>query len=335
MLASLGAVGSALAVDDDHYRLPRLMYLDAPFADGFHEECDEVLARLVDESIRSGDRRGSWRRFVVGDSEYVCATFNFVLKSASPVLLAVFFRGTVVARKKAVAELVLLIQPLIVDVIDLWTKNKRLRHRVGGMASALDCSDAGIVLLGWHGELLFANRTANAMLDTKVGIRRTMNSISATELADSVKLQVAIEHVIERGRDGRGGLDGSTSPIMALRRDGNRRPLLASVMAANVADSDVAAVLYFFDPEQDVKPLVAAACKLYGLSPVEKTLTCLLIAGGTIRECAAAMRVTEQSARSYLRQIFLKTDTNRQAELVKLMLSSTIRTAVGNLSEIL
>jgi DNA-binding CsgD family transcriptional regulator len=39
------------------------------------------------------------------------------------------------------------------------------------------------------------------------------------------------------------------------------------------------------------------------------------------------MHVTEQTARSYLKQIFVKTETNRQAELVRLMLTSSVRTA--------
>ena len=73
-------------------------------------------------------------------------------------------------------------------------------------------------------------------------------------------------------------------------------------------------------------PLVEPACKLYALTPVETRLACLLARGVSLAEAAEAMHVREQTARSYLKQIFLKTETKRQAELVWLMLKSSVRT---------
>ena len=53
----------------------------------------------------------------------------------------------------------------------------------------------------------------------------------------------------------------------------------------------------------------------------------MLANGNSLVDSAKAMHVTEQTARSYLKQIFVKTETNRQAELVRLMLTSSVRTA--------
>jgi DNA-binding CsgD family transcriptional regulator len=51
----------------------------------------------------------------------------------------------------------------------------------------------------------------------------------------------------------------------------------------------------------------------------------MLAIGKSLQEAAEAMRIKDQTARSYLKQIFLKTDTKRQAELVRLMLTSHLR----------
>jgi DNA-binding CsgD family transcriptional regulator len=88
-----------------------------------------------------------------------------------------------------------------------------------------------------------------------------------------------------------------------------------------------AAAIYLFDPGQDLQLRLEPACRFYGLSPVETRLACCLAEGGSVVEAAERIRVREQTARSYLKQIFIKTATNRQAELVSLLLKSCIRTA--------
>ena len=159
-------------------------------------------------------------------------------------------------------------------------------------------------------------------------MRRNGLSISATELSDALRLQVAIDHTMSE----RGCGAADSAPLVALRRAGGLRPLMVAVLASNceqVEDENVAAILYVFNPNEDVRPLLQAACKLYGLSPVETKLACLLTCGASLGEAAKDMRVKEQTARTYLKQVFLKTDTNRQAELVRVMLASLVRTAQG------
>jgi DNA-binding CsgD family transcriptional regulator len=47
--------------------------------------------------------------------------------------------------------------------------------------------------------------------------------------------------------------------------------------------------------------------------------------GATLESAAGALRIKPQTARSYLKKIFLKTDTNRQSDLVRVLLASTVR----------
>ena len=95
----------------------------------------------------------------------------------------------------------------------------------------------------------------------------------------------------------------------------------------DVAGTECAAVLYVVDPDQDLKTLIEPICGFYRLSPKETRLACALARGRSLAEAAEELHLREQTARTYLKQIFLKTDTNRQVELVRLLLLSAVRTS--------
>jgi DNA-binding CsgD family transcriptional regulator len=54
----------------------------------------------------------------------------------------------------------------------------------------------------------------------------------------------------------------------------------------------------------------------FGLRPGEARLVALLSEGTSLRSCAEALDIQYETARSYLKSVFQKTGTHRQAELV-------------------
>lgn len=212
-----------------------------------------------------------------------------------------------------------LVWPALVAFATALDAEKEARSSVASYEAALDRSALGILLLRADGSLLFANRTAEALLDKGGCLRRSGSSIAARDMSDAVKLQVAIEHVCREG-----GGDGE-DPVVALRRKG-KRPLLVCISpTADAADGGTGAVLRIIDPDRDLTLLIEPVCDHYRLSRVETRLACLLATGATVEAAAATLRIKEQTARSYLKQVFLKTDTNRQTALMQLLLSSTVR----------
>jgi len=214
--------------------------------------------------------------------------------------------------------------PMVQGFFRLWSLRARALAANRGLTAALNSSDVATLLVNASGNVVFANAAAERMLAAGDGLRRSGTLLAGWRLNDTMRLQASIEHVAHGGDHA-----SMPSPVVALSRTSGR-PLLAAIVPSDrseTAPEDAAAIVHVFDPDHDLEPLLAPVCRLYGLSPVESRLASLLARGAALAEAATQMRVQEQTARSYLKQVFLKTDTNRQAQLVWLMLKSAVRTA--------
>lgn len=212
--------------------------------------------------------------------------------------------------------------PMLRPFFDLWATSRSRRLRDAGLAWAVEHCDIAMFLVDRQSKVLFANRAGEELAAVRDGIDIGRGRLAATALADTMRLQAAIEHICGEARD-----HGMVLPIVALRR-ARGRPLMATVLPvpnAEPSPDEGSAILYVFDPEEDLSRLIEPACMFYGLSAGETQLTCRLADGESLAQAAKALGLREQTARSYLKQIFLKTQTNRQAELVWLMLKSAVR----------
>lgn len=214
--------------------------------------------------------------------------------------------------------------PMIEGFFLVWANGRSAAHRMSGLEAALDTTCHGTLLLNRGGHLLFANSSATEFLDSDRGLSAVRGRVTASSLTETLRLNAAIEHLCSEDRSDKG-----TTPVLAIKR-GRRRPLMIALAVADRAEGNTAdpvIVARIFDPEHDPAELIAPACRFYGLSPSETRLTRYIVEGRSLAEAAAEIGVREQTARSYLKQIFLKTETNRQAELVALMLRSSVRLA--------
>lgn len=216
--------------------------------------------------------------------------------------------------------------PVLSPYLRLWRRFMAERRRTTGLSSALDQSEISVIILDAAGGTLFTNRSAQALLDEQDGMRASLGTVVASSLRDALRLQLTIEHVISRNRSA-GPTDKTSAQILMIGRGGTKRPLITAVVPVETPaeeQGDPAAVIFILKPEQDVWRFLSPVCRMQGLSPVETRLVCNLVSGKTIADAASAMRIKQHTARAYLKQIFLKTDTNRQAELVRLMMGNLL-----------
>lgn len=289
------------------------------FADGDWQE-EEIEAALLDAAAPLSPGQVELKWHACAGSPAGRLAIGFAAKGGSISIAALFRRLSDSGRTRAAATAQRLV-PMIRPFFRLWTLGHHARRIESSLASALDHSDVATVLVDERGEPMFVNAAAQRLISNGEGLRRTGSHLAGERLSDTLRLQSAIEHAL--GEES----PGWSTPVVALKRAG-RRALLAAVVAYRPRGSETApprAVIHVFDPERDLHDIAEPVCKHYGLSPVETRLAGLLVEGASLTEAAQRMRVREQTARTYLKQMFLKTETNRQAEFVLLMLKSSIR----------
>jgi DNA-binding CsgD family transcriptional regulator/PAS domain-containing protein len=202
------------------------------------------------------------------------------------------------------------------------------RRRDRALTAVLRQSDCGIVVVDADTCVQFANPVAQALLDAGDGIEVRRNMLRPTRYHDAVRFQAALDAVITPAR--RQMQRCAHGAMLLLDRPGPERPLIAVIAPADVEAGDAgdaenrhgaaAAIVRLLRPEACAAHGLEPICHLHGLSPVETQLVACLSRGLTLGEAATAMRIKPDTARTYLKQVFAKTDVHRQADLLQLFL---------------
>ncbi|MCC5794490.1 MAG: helix-turn-helix transcriptional regulator [Chromatiales bacterium] len=119
------------------------------------------------------------------------------------------------------------------------------------------------------------------------------------------------------------GNDLSSDGLMQARRLSGKRPylLLVSPMSnrhATLATLRPAASILITDPDTRIQVSLQQLRRAFGLTEVEAQLTATLVAGDDLQCAARRLGIQYTTARARLAQIFLKTNTHRQSDLVHL-----------------
>lgn len=148
----------------------------------------------------------------------------------------------------------------------------------------------GVAIVDAGGAMVAANRIAHTMLDA----------------ADCTAAQV-----VESCAAGNGAA--------AVPRNGVGRPLSAVASSRPRASQTI---LFISDPEAGPEAKADTLMRLYGLTAAESRLAAALAAGKSLPEAARLTGITHDTARTHLKRVFAKTQTRRQAELVRLLVAS-------------
>jgi len=205
----------------------------------------------------------------------------------------------------------------------------RIGHELGAAAAArqaltdtLDRLPRGVLLLDARLAVKFANLYAEEVLAAGDGLRRDRDGLQAARPADSAALRALVAGASNPAAGG----PASAGGYLAVRRPSLRRPLellvtpLTPELAMVGAGRAVAAV-FLVDPERCLELPHEALRELYGLTPAEARLASLLAEGVGLPEAAGQLGISRETAKSTLHTIFAKTDTRRQSELVRRLLT--------------
>jgi DNA-binding CsgD family transcriptional regulator len=175
-------------------------------------------------------------------------------------------------------------------------------------------------MLKADGSLTCVNAAGEQLLLQRNGLERSGSRLLATDPAINRELSGLIQQVTTVG----------SSAFIAVPRRNGLRPLAVRIspLHRSTADAgDAPARIALFVTNPDVIPHGAAECIMaaYGLTAAEKRLVDALTAGESLKDAADALGVTEVTLRNRLARVMIKTGTNRQAELVALIMAGRVQ----------
>jgi DNA-binding CsgD family transcriptional regulator len=185
---------------------------------------------------------------------------------------------------------------------------------------ALDQLPWGVMFVDKHRKRLATNRHAQELLIAGDGLTARDNTLRA-ELADeTARLERLLSDALDRS--GPGGPSGTLS----ITRPSGAAPLNVVVVPLHVkterfAEQGPIAAIFVTDPDMPLHSSNQQQLReLYSLTAGEARLAAWLLQGKSVDEAAAAMGITVNTARAYLKRIYQKTGVRRQPELMRLLL---------------
>ena len=188
--------------------------------------------------------------------------------------------------------------------------------------AALDQLFLGVIIVDESARIEFTNKSAAAQLAERDGL-----SIDADErLRASNPEQSQSLHELVRRAARNDDITIYDALVLGVSRPSMRRQL--SLFASPFSNEGGAeagqkrAVLFVSDPDLMRAPSASALRQLYGLTETEAEIARSLAGGQTLEAAAEDAGVTLSTARTYLKRMFSKTETARQSEFVRLLMSS-------------
>lgn len=184
-----------------------------------------------------------------------------------------------------------------------------------GLHRVLDMLSFGVVLVGQDG-IVSANRAATALHQARDGL-----AIDRELRTDSAALTRELRRLLaDSCTDARDGKE-SIASLSIPRPSGRRDLLLISCALPGAAGDEPLAVVFLSDPERRTEVPSSVLAELFDLTPTEGEVARALAQGRRTEQIAEDLGVSQTTVAFHLRNLFEKTGTNRQADLVALVLT--------------
>jgi DNA-binding CsgD family transcriptional regulator/PAS domain-containing protein len=168
----------------------------------------------------------------------------------------------------------------------------------------------GLVLVDAEASVLFINRAAEKLFENR-SLRLERGRLRAPRASETTQLHRLIAETAKRGIGGSLVITHPSAP-----------PLLVSAMPMRARRAPMSGVVLFVRKiDEGSTPDLTSFARYFGLTAAEAALAVELVNGDGVTAAAARLRISRATARTHLIHIFQKTGTQRQAGLVRLMLT--------------
>jgi DNA-binding CsgD family transcriptional regulator len=215
--------------------------------------------------------------------------------------------------------------PHMQHAIKVQSRLSDVVRRYRDLVAALDVVSDGIAIVGRDGRVLHLNPPAESIVASRDGLSVVSGLLRASVAHADRALERAVHQALAAPRS-----DAVTGGCVAVPRPAGQRPYVIRVIPTSVAESNgmasPTALVVIVDPEREPVPDVDALRRLYGLTKTEAEVALRVLDGTGVVPIAEQLSISVSTVRTHLKHVFHKTDTHRQAELVRLLLSELAAT---------
>jgi len=287
-------VGKAVATN---FFIPQSQWLKTEYFNEFahqHKIGCQLGIRVADDHLRA-----VW----VGSSrEVTCAPFE-----------------------QAQADVLDLVAPHIKRSLQIGARLDALHEERSLLATTLDAAGMAVMLLDEEGRVAFANGRAEALLKKPGALRLRGGRLSLHEPAGADRLARLIGGVtataLGQGLEAGGRLIVDDAPV-GQRLVLHAFPFGLRRKSLEFGQARLCAIVFVFREDETPVPPADLLCRLYGFTPAEARLARHLADTGSLETAAEVFSISRATARTQLQRIFSKTGTRRQADLMRLLLTS-------------
>lgn len=217
---------------------------------------------------------------------------------------------------RALAALV----PHLQQALSMQRRMGALADKARDAATALDAIDHGVIIIGADSLVAEVNRAAKALVDSRDGISLRASCFRLDDASADRALQRSVMSAL-----GTGGAV-PTGNTLTVERPSGKRPLVIQVMplyqpVSLDERSRPRALITITDPDRGRASPASSLLRHYSLTRAEAEVAERIGRGGSPRQIADELCVSVDTVRTHLRHVFQKTNTHRQAELVRLLVS--------------
>lgn len=247
----------------------------------------------------------------------------FVRLSAGPSPTSFAISGPKRGERFDNAERVTFVNALIRHLQQALGTQRRLAgagRSLTALSEIIDMLPHGVVIIGCTRQVLHINSAAMDILASADGIRRRENNIEAAHSPTNSLLQMAISEALF-GRHGGGIRGGNSIPVS---RPSERRQYVLHVIPMEAPFTDVSggqALIVIVDPDSQPELPKSLLKRIFGLTNAEAEVALRATTGHGLGRIADDLALSTATVKTHLQRVFEKTNTHRQAELARLLLT--------------
>jgi DNA-binding CsgD family transcriptional regulator len=174
--------------------------------------------------------------------------------------------------------------------------------------------------------VLLANQVAyEELLYSEKGLMLHSQELCASAPSTDHQLKALVSNAATANRD-----DFDAGGALAVRRGGQLAPLwlvtvpISRPLRRVVGQERKVALVFVSTPERLGKLLETTLKRYYRLTPREQELTAIMIQGYQLKDAASMLHISLNTARTHIRRVYAKTNTERLIDLVRVLLTGPV-----------